>query len=93
MLTTRFTTLVGCSIPVQQAGRGGVATPELAAAVALWLAPDRQSAEARRVPGRTCAAKINPSGQRRSFAFALETPLPRFSTGRDLGKGAGSKPR
>lgn len=33
MLTTSFTTLVGCSIPVQQAGMGGVAMPELAAAV------------------------------------------------------------
>lgn len=34
MLTTRFTTLVGCALPIQQAGMGGVATPELAAAVA-----------------------------------------------------------
>jgi nitronate monooxygenase len=34
MLTTKFTTLIGCSIPVQQAGMGGVATPELVAAVA-----------------------------------------------------------
>src|SRR5438045_952902 len=34
MLTTRFTRLVGCSAPLQQAGMGGVATWELAAAVA-----------------------------------------------------------
>ena len=34
MLTTRFTTLVGCLVPIQQAGMGGVATAELAAAVA-----------------------------------------------------------
>lgn len=34
MLTTRFTTLVGCTVPLQQAGMGGVATGELAAAVA-----------------------------------------------------------
>jgi len=34
MLTTKFTTLVGCSVPVQQAGMGGVAMRELAAAVA-----------------------------------------------------------
>jgi NAD(P)H-dependent flavin oxidoreductase YrpB (nitropropane dioxygenase family) len=34
MLTTRFTTLVGCTAPVQQAGMGGVATLDLAAAVA-----------------------------------------------------------
>src|SRR5438874_1071294 len=34
MLTTRFTELVGCAIPLQQAGMGGVATAELAIAVA-----------------------------------------------------------
>lgn len=33
MLTTKFTTLVGCAVPVQQAGMGGVALRELAAAV------------------------------------------------------------
>src|SRR5690348_17768835 len=33
MLTTRFTELVGCTIPIQQAGMGAVAPPELAAAV------------------------------------------------------------
>ena len=34
MLTTRFTELVGCSVPIQQAGMGDLATPGLAAAVA-----------------------------------------------------------
>ena len=34
MLNTRFTTLVSCSVPIQQAGMGGVAGPRLAAAVA-----------------------------------------------------------
>lgn len=34
MITTRFTQLVGCRVPVQQAGMGGVSTPELASAVA-----------------------------------------------------------
>lgn len=33
MLATRFTKLVGCSIPIQQAGMGGLANPDLAAAV------------------------------------------------------------
>src|SRR6266849_6435771 len=33
MLATRFTELVGCSVPIQQAGMGAVAPPELAAAV------------------------------------------------------------
>jgi len=32
MLQTAFTRLVGCSVPLQQAGMGGAATPELAAA-------------------------------------------------------------
>ena len=34
MLNTAFTELVGCRVPIQQAGMGGVATPALAAAVA-----------------------------------------------------------
>jgi NAD(P)H-dependent flavin oxidoreductase YrpB (nitropropane dioxygenase family) len=34
-LTTRFTRLIGCDVPIQQAGMGGVATAELASAVAL----------------------------------------------------------
>ncbi len=34
MLTTPFTELTGCTVPVQQAGMGGIATPELATAVA-----------------------------------------------------------
>jgi NAD(P)H-dependent flavin oxidoreductase YrpB (nitropropane dioxygenase family) len=33
MQTTRFTKLVGCEIPIQQAGMGAAASPELAAAV------------------------------------------------------------
>ena len=33
MWQTAFTRLVGCSVPLQQAGMGGAATPELAAAV------------------------------------------------------------
>lgn len=34
MLPTRFTELVGCTVPIQQAGIGSFATPRLAAAVA-----------------------------------------------------------
>ncbi|MDY7227768.1 NAD(P)H-dependent flavin oxidoreductase [Hyalangium rubrum] len=33
MLSTRFTELVGCRVPIQQAAMGGTATPKLAAAV------------------------------------------------------------
>ena len=32
-IATRFTDLVGCEVPIQQAGMGGASTPELAAAV------------------------------------------------------------
>jgi len=32
-ITTRFTELVGCPVPIQQAGMGATSTPELAAAV------------------------------------------------------------
>ena len=34
MLPTRFTALLGCTVPLQQAGMGGIATPPLALAVA-----------------------------------------------------------
>src|SRR5262245_28472208 len=34
MLSTRFTELVGCTVPIQQAGMGALANPRLAAAVA-----------------------------------------------------------
>lgn len=34
MLTTRFTDLVGCTVPIQQAGMGSLANPRLAKAVA-----------------------------------------------------------
>jgi len=34
VLTTRFTELVGCTVPIQQAGMGSFATPRLARAVA-----------------------------------------------------------
>ena len=50
MITTKFTEMVGCSVPIQQAAIGGLATPALAAAVAnagglgmvctYWIPPD-----------------------------------------------------
>ena len=50
MVTTRFTEMVGCSVPIQQAAIGGLATPALATAVAnagglgmvctYWIPPD-----------------------------------------------------
>ncbi len=33
MIETRFTRLIGCDVPIQQAGMGAVAPPALAAAV------------------------------------------------------------
>jgi NAD(P)H-dependent flavin oxidoreductase YrpB (nitropropane dioxygenase family) len=38
VITTRFTELVGCTIPIQQAGMGAVAPPELAGAVSEAVA-------------------------------------------------------
>jgi NAD(P)H-dependent flavin oxidoreductase YrpB (nitropropane dioxygenase family) len=54
MLTTRFTDLVGCSIPIQRAGMGALAPPELAAAVSeagapMIVATDRTSEASRHV--------------------------------------------
>ena len=39
MLSTRFTELVGCTVPIQQAGMGALANPCLAQAVADRLQP------------------------------------------------------
>jgi nitronate monooxygenase len=33
MLATRFTELIGCRVPIQQAGMGAASPPELVAAV------------------------------------------------------------
>ena len=59
MLTTRFTELVGCTVPIQQAGMGAAAPPELAAAVS--------EAGALGMLG-TARAGLNPS----TFASLLE---------------------
>jgi NAD(P)H-dependent flavin oxidoreductase YrpB (nitropropane dioxygenase family) len=51
VLTTRFTRLIGCNVPIQQAGMGGVATAELASAVA-WQVGSVE--EARAAAGAGC---------------------------------------
>jgi nitronate monooxygenase len=63
MVETAFTRLVGCRLPLQQAGMGGTATPELAAAVAeagalgmlgvAGLPPDAVAAAIQAVAART----------------------------------------
>src|SRR4051794_9749543 len=55
--STPFTALIGCRLPIQQAGMGGISTPALAAAVAregalgmlgaAGLAPDEVAAQLR----------------------------------------------
>src|SRR5205807_899416 len=70
VLTTRFTELVGCEIPLQQAGMGGVAGADLAAAVSAGRSV-RSAKPARRFtpaatsswpkawrPAGTCGARL-----------------------------------
>src|SRR5882762_6678688 len=57
---TAFTRLVGCAHPLQQAAMGGVATPELAAAVARAGAL-----------GMLCEFDTQPSAQRMDTALSL----------------------
>jgi hypothetical protein len=48
MLTTRFTELVGCSIPIQQAGMSSVGMPPLAGEDKALLVRDRHRPATRR---------------------------------------------
>jgi NAD(P)H-dependent flavin oxidoreductase YrpB (nitropropane dioxygenase family) len=59
-MATAFTDLVGCTYPLQQAAMGGVATPELAAAVARAGAL-----------GMLCEFDVQPSSQRIEQARSL----------------------
>jgi len=74
MLTTRFTRLVGCSVPVQQAGMGGVATPELAAAVAT--AGGLGMIGAVRLPPAFLAAALDHLGQLTRGVFGVNFLMP-----------------
>ena len=70
MITTRFTELVGCTIPIQQAGMGAVSPPELAAAVSeagglgmLGMAhPGLTAASLSKQLDRLCALTDKPFG-------------------------------
>ena len=79
MLTTGFTELVGCSVPIQQVGMGGLSTPRLAAAVAdagglgMVSVYGGPPAEIAQVPG----GRIAPRGRSRG------TPAPAAPPRRD----------
>jgi nitronate monooxygenase len=72
MLSTRFTALVGCSTPIQQAAMGGVAGPELAGAVAraggLGMLPQRGSED---TPSRIARALELAAGGRGSLGMGF----------------------
>ncbi len=65
MLRTRFTDLVGCSLPLQLAAMPGVGTPELVAAVADagGLGDDRAATGARALwsPRRSTSSPAAPA--------------------------------
>jgi NAD(P)H-dependent flavin oxidoreductase YrpB (nitropropane dioxygenase family) len=65
---TRFTQLVGCKLPIQQAGMGGVSTPALAAAVARagglgMLAATGLSGDGLRAVHQEAMAAAGPDGR------------------------------
>jgi nitronate monooxygenase len=81
MLSTRFTAIVGCSVPIQQAAMGGVSGPELAGAVAraggLGMLPQRGIED---TPSRVKRALELAAGGRGSvgmgfFAFRVDEDL------------------
>jgi nitronate monooxygenase len=81
MLSTRFTALVGCIVPIQQAAMGGISGPELAGAVAraggLGMLPQRGIED---TPSRIKQALELAAGGRGSvgmsfFAFQVDENL------------------
>ena len=74
MFRTRFTDLVGCAWPLQQAGMGGVATCELAAAVAN--AGGLGMLGAVRLPAPFLADRLDQLGQQTRGAFGVNFLMP-----------------
>ncbi|HMF03508.1 MAG TPA: nitronate monooxygenase [Acidimicrobiia bacterium] len=74
MLPTRFTELVGCELPVQQAGMGGVAGPDLA--VAVSAAGGLGTVALHTVPASTVAATLEAMAQRTSAPLAFNVLMP-----------------
>jgi NAD(P)H-dependent flavin oxidoreductase YrpB (nitropropane dioxygenase family) len=74
MLTTTFTKLVGCTIPLQQAGMGGVATAALAGAVAD--AGGLGMVAAVRVPAAVLSGVLDDLRVRTQGAFGVNFLMP-----------------
>ena len=74
MLTTPFTELLGCRLPLQQAPMGGVTTPELVAAVAgagaVGMVP------AQMLPAEALGALLDDLAGRTSGVFGVTFLLP-----------------
>jgi len=73
-IATRFTDLVGCEVPIQQAGMGGASTPELAAAVSNAGGLGMLTATAGDVPADIDAALAATAGR----PFGLNFLMPFF---------------
>ena len=65
MLTTRFSELIGCSVPIQQAGMGG--------AIARMLPPFKLFAGGPIGSGKQWFSWIHQADQVRAFNFIQET--------------------
>lgn len=70
-LATSFTELVGCTVPIQQAGMGGASTPELAAAVSNAGGLGMLSASADNVLGDVTAALAATAGRPVGINFLM----------------------
>ena len=74
MLPTRFTELVGCELPIQQAGMGGVAGPDLA--VAVSAAGGLGTVALHTLPAGTVAATLDAMAQRTKAPVAFNVLMP-----------------
>lgn len=74
MLGTRFTERVGCELPIQQAGMGGVASPDLA--VAVSDAGGFGTVAMHMVPAPVVAETLDAMGQRTTSPFGFNVLMP-----------------
>jgi nitronate monooxygenase len=74
MLNTGFTELVGCELPIQQAGMGGVASPDLA--VAVSDAGGLGTVALHTMPAAVVAATLDAMRHRTSAPLAFNVLMP-----------------
>jgi len=74
MLHTRFTDRVGCELPIQQAGMGGVAGPDLA--VAVSAAGGLGTVALHMMPGPMVAQTLDAMSERTSAPLAFNVLVP-----------------